>query len=414
MRLTYTMCALTALAACLSVSAGALAADSNLPALPVDPPAATPAAVPATAPATPVAPAGTAPAATPAAAAPAAGTPEAPATAAAALMTDEQHFAKGEVRYGNAWVSIDSLFKDYLAAKVELKAIMDKANAPRDRLMDINRELAAIRSEGTAAERPIRAELGKARSKQREIQNILDDKPPPKPILKQLPPEPPRPRTRSSNSSYGSSTGNMSNGYDQAAEDRHREWQRTCQTINQSNQQLNQKYGQDLAEFNKKQADAKKQLPDIEKTVKDSEAKLAQLATDKQGKVAPVTDKTKAANEEVLSVDRQATAVKTRIENMANALRAAPEKVRLTHGILEWETDFYTLPQLEKLLNDTQADINRVHDELKAEATAASQPFPPNWRHPQQDRMDALKVLVDKAKAAQAVQPAQAAAKPAA
>jgi len=47
---------------------------------------------------------------------------------------------------------------------------------------------------------------------------------------------------------------------------------------------------------------------------------------------------------------------------------------------------------------------------LKAEAVAGGPPMPADWRHPQQDRMDALKALIAKAKAAQAVAAAPAGA----
>ena len=59
------------------------------------------------------------------------------------------------------------------------------------------------------------------------------------------------------------------------------------------------------------------------------------------------------------------------------------------------------MADLEKTLVDNQAEIDRLREQMKAEAKAAGRPFAADWRHPEQDKLDALKALLARAKAAQ-------------
>jgi DNA repair exonuclease SbcCD ATPase subunit len=317
------------------------------------------------------------------------------APAAGLPMTTEEHWAKDEVKYNNAWVWIDKLFQDYLAAKAELQPLGDKIKAGRDAAAAIQSQLNSMKNESVLAERPTRNELLKANTKRREMARAAEAPEPQKPKLQPIPPQP---RYSSSSSS---SRWSGSNQYD----DPLRRWQQQVDAIRRANDTTAKKYQDDLAQWKKARDDAQKQLPKLDADIKTLDQKLQQFAADLAIKQAPLMEKYKAISEEILGIDRQVSAVETRIQNMVEALQAAPEALRLKHGICEWEGGFSLLADLEKLYETTQADINRVHAQLKAEAQQAGRPFPENWRHPQQDRMDALKAIVTKAKAAVAPAP---------
>jgi DNA repair exonuclease SbcCD ATPase subunit len=324
----------------------------------------------------------------------------APAPAAGLPMTAEEHWAKDEVKYNNAWVSIDKLFQDYQAAKPELQPLGDKIKAGRDAAGAIQSQLNSMKNESALAERPTRNDLMKANTKRRELAKAADAPEPQKPNLQPIPPQP-RNYSATVRGQSSSSRGFGSNQYD----DLLLRWQQQVDAIRRANDTATKKYQDDRAQWQKARDDAQKQLPKLDADIKTLEQKLQQFAADLAIKQAPLMEKHKAISEEIRGIDRQVSAVETRIQNMADALRAAPEALGLKHGICEWEGGFSLLADLEKLYETTQADINRVHAQLKAEAQQAGRPFPENWRHPQQDRMDALKALVAKAKAA--VAPAQ-------
>jgi len=319
------------------------------------------------------------------------------------------HFAKGEVQYDNQWVSIDNLFKDYLNARSLLQGAADKVNASRAKVMEVQRRITELKNDAATAERPTRVAMGKARAKRSEYNKALEAKPPRQPTLLQVPPAPRQPAysSRSSSGSYSSGTSgydDQQERYDQAR----RNWQAQADAINRQNDQAKKDYQDKLREYTKAKNEATKELPKVEASIKQCEGKLEQSASDVQAKVAPLIEESKAANDTVTTLQAQSQMAEKRVKNIADAIRGAPDAVRFQHGVIEWEGTFSTFAELEKLYTGTQTEIDRVREQLKEETTKAGQPFPPNWRHPQLDRMDALKAILDKAKAG------SAAAKPAA
>jgi predicted nucleic acid-binding Zn-ribbon protein len=345
----------------------------------------------------------TAPAAAPAptpALAPAA-TP-APTAAAAPAATPGADQAKGDVKYGDKWVPLETLFKDYVASRTELEGVNAKLTAAREKLMACQRRMTQMKNDGATADRPARADLAKARVKRSEYKKALDAKPPQKPTLQALPPQPRQPLTRSRSSGRYSSTGALdtNDAADQQYDQAMRIWENRSDIIKRQNDVLTKKYQQDLTEYKQNLNTANKELPKVEATIKTCDDKLDVSAKDLDAKLAPVLEEVKKDNEEVLGIQAQAAAVETRVKNMVEAIRSAPETVRFQHGIVEWEGLFYSRTELEKIYADTQAGIDNVREKLKAETAQSGQPFPAAWRHPQQDRMDALKALLDRVKAA--------------
>lgn len=336
--------------------------------------------------------------------APAATTPPA---AAVAALTPAEHYAKGEVLYDKEWVPIDQLFKEYLQSRRELDRAGKRSDDAQGRLEDLQRELAQVKGEVSGTERPVRAELSKARNKLRDYSRTLAKKPPAKPQLKEIPP---RPSTRSydsgnnrGDSRYGTSSNNNNN-------DSQRAWRERADAIKRGNDQAMKKYQLDMTEYQREQNEAKAEAPKLQATIKDCEEKLKALGVELDAKQAPTLNRTNATTEEARAYNRRIEAIETRVENMMKALRAAPETLRYTRDIVEWEEQFYTVAELQEMYTTTQTDIDKVHVQLKAESEKADLPFPENWRHPQQDRMDAIKALVAKVKAVKEAAAKEAAA----
>ena len=304
----------------------------------------------------------------------------------------ESHLARGEVRYGDAWVPVEKLFQDYRAAGAALKAFDDKCCLMRQRLADLGRQLSEARLEGNSQDLALRLEIAKIRNQQRDYRKTLADKPPFRPLPEPLP-LPPQPTQ-----SWRSNTPTYLQAY--------RNWQIRCELIKRANEEALAKYNQDMTEFNRKQEDIKKQISKMDTTVKQLEEKLVKVAADLKAELQPLLDKQKSARAELQAFERGRNTLTTRLNLVEKAIRSAPEPIRMARGIVEWENAFHDLADLEKLYNETQAEINHIVDQMKAEAAAASRPLPADWRHPQQDRMDILKALIAKAKTARAPAPA--------
>jgi len=318
-------------------------------------------------------------------------------------MTPEQHYAKDEVLYNNQWVLITTLFKDYRRGRYELASIEKRGDRARDELAGLHREMALMKSVTRETERPVRMELGKARNELRKHNRILKNRPPTKPTLMPFPRQPKRPAGYSSNRNrssrnYGDSDGFRSSSSDQY-DDRLREWRRTCAAIRSDNEQKIKRYQMQLKTYKQQQSAAKAAIPKLQATIKQSMGKLDGIDADLKEKEAPTRHKSDSVTETVLAQNRQVSVAETRVKQMAAALRAAPESLRAKHDIVEFEGVFYSLSILKTTYAKTQAEINRVRDQLKAESEKAGIPFPEKWRHPQQDRMDAIKALIDKASA---------------
>ena len=319
-------------------------------------------------------------------------------------MTPEQHHAKDEVLYNNQWVLITTLFKDYRQGRYALASAEKRGDHARDELAGLHREMALMRNETRETERPVRLELGKARNELRKHNQILRKRPPVKPTLMQPPRQPKRPAGYSSNRNrssrdYGGSSGFRSNSSNDQYDDRMRDWRRTCEAIRSANEQKTKRYQMELKTYKQQQSEAKAAIPKLQATIKESMGKLDDIDADLKEKQAPTRQKSDSVTETVLVKNRQVSVVETRVKLMAAALRAAPESLRAKHGIVEFDGVFYSLYTLKTTYAKTQAEINRVRDQLKAESEKAGIPFPEKWRHPQQDRMDAIKALIDKASA---------------
>jgi DNA repair exonuclease SbcCD ATPase subunit len=317
----------------------------------------------------------------------------------ARVLTPAEHWAKGEVAYDGEWMSIAKLFEKYREARNELRHIKAQGGESHEQLEELQREMAAIRSEERKEEQPIRRELGQARMKLREYNAVLRRKPPERPQMQQMPPPPRRP-SNSYDRNYGSSSSRSgtSGWYDQAR----RDWQRQCDLIKRNNEQRMQQYQQEMKEYQQKINDARTEVPKLEATIKDCMQKLGEVEAEFDNKEAPTLNRTESVTERVRAHQRRVEVVETRLEQLTKALRDVPEKVRLAHSIIEFEKEFHSADELAEEHRRSQAEIDRVREKLRGECEKAGIPFPDDWAHPQQPRLDQMKALLDASRQARA------------
>jgi len=325
----------------------------------------------------------------------------APAASESAPGPDaEERFAKGEALYDGEWMPVQKLFEKYCEQRDRLRSIERHGSATQKQLDGLHREMAQIRGEERKEEQPIRLELGKARQQLRQYNNILRQKPPAKPQLQRLPPPPTQP-TRSRNSSRNSSSG-WNNSRDDWYDRARRRWQQTCDQIKRQNEMKMDTYRREMEEYQKKQNEARQEVPKLQAQVKEAMSRLEKIEKQYKNKAAPTRQRSDSVTELVRAHNRRVDVIEHDVKAMAKALRAVPEDVLHKHGIVEFEGEFHTAEMLWQRYKQTQSEIDRVREKLQAECKEINIPFPEDWRHPQQDRMDQIKALVEKVKKARA------------
>jgi predicted nucleic acid-binding Zn-ribbon protein len=311
-----------------------------------------------------------------------------------------------KVMYKDQPTPLVTIFMMYRQANADLKYQAEKEKVVRAKLDEVQRTQSLARKELANEENPVRQEMAKLRNKERDVRKTLAEEQPKKPIPTPLPAQPAQQNNNNSSysgSGYSGNNNNSNNAYMQ--------WQQQVQQINQQNQQKDRKYQQDMKDYKDKQTKAKADLADLASQIKALDGKIADLDKNFDGSQVDNVAAAKTINDELQSIGRQTEVITSKLQALAEALRGAPENIRLASGIAEWETSFYAVNELKALYEDTQEEIDKVRDQLKADAEAAGRTFAADWRHPQQDRMDALKALLDKLKAARAAgAPAKAAA----
>ncbi|MEA3368709.1 MAG: hypothetical protein U9R68_11420 [Planctomycetota bacterium] len=312
----------------------------------------------------------------------------------------EERYAKGETLYDGEWMPVQKLFEKYCQQRDRLRSIERHGSANQGQLDELHREMAQIRGEERKEEQPIRLELGKARHKLREYNNILRQKPPAKPQLQRLPPPPTQPTRRRSSSRNSSSGWNNSRDdwYDRAR----RAWQQRCDAIKRQNETKTEQYRRKMEEYQKKQNEAKQEVPKLQAQAKEAMRKIDELEKQYKNKAAPTRQRSDNVTEMVRAHNRRVDVIEHDVKAMAKALSAVPEAVLHKHGIVEFEGEFHTAEILRQRYEQTQREIDRVREKLQAECKEMNLPFPEDWRHPQQGRMDKIKALVEKVKKARA------------
>jgi len=326
-------------------------------------------------------------------------TPEAAETSENGAGPDAAaRYAKGEAFYSGEWMPIEKLFEKYRNEYDQLQYIRKHGDHRQEQLNGLHREMAQIRGEERQAEQPLRRELGLARQDLRKYNNYLRMREPAKPRLQELPPAPTRPRRNTNRSSSGYSRSSNDDSYQRLR----RQWQQTCDQIKRRNKVLTEKYQREMKEYQEKQAEAREHLPQLQAKIKEVMKQLDGIEKEYDNKAAPTRQRSQNVTEEVRAHDRRIDVIEHDVDAMAEALRAVPENVRLKRGIVEFEGAFHSAETLAHQYKERQGEIDRVRDKLQTDCKEMGIPFPEGWRHPQQDRLDGIKALIDKVKQAKA------------
>jgi len=290
------------------------------------------------------------------------------------------HYAKGEVKYGEAWIRLTELFQNYRQVRAEMEKLVEEGRRVQSAMDDLNRQISVLRSENDNSKRPIRTDMAKVVADRRKAEAALRAQPPTEPRYEREPAQPSR--VQYSSDSY---------------RDALNEWQREVRRIRDQNTLLKREYDKRLAEYQKAKTEANSVIQAALAKVTECQQQLAALDKQLEDAQAPLLAKQVQMNGEIQSLGRQARALLVRAQSMEQAMREAPETVLFRSRIVEWDGKFYPLDELRALYADTQGEINRVRDQLREDARIAGRSFPDDWRHPQQDRFDALKALLERA-----------------
>jgi recombinational DNA repair ATPase RecF len=163
------------------------------------------------------------------------------------------------------------------------------------------------------------------------------------------------------------------------------------------NDNLRNNYQKQLADYQKMRAQGEALVKEAAAKIADCEKQLAVLDKQLADAQTPLLAKRQTATDEIQATGRQVRALLGRSPAIEQAMRDAPENVLFSHQVVEWDGAFYLLDELRTLHAQQQAEIDRVRDALREDAQRAGRSFPDDWRHSQQDKMDALKALIERA-----------------
>ena len=290
------------------------------------------------------------------------------------------HYAKGEVKYGEVWMSLAELFQNCRQVHVEMEKLLEESKKAQSALDDLNRQISTLRGENDNSKRPVRTDMAKAVADRRKAEAALRAQAPTEPRYEREPLQPSRIQY-------------SSDAYRDAMDD----WRSEVRRIREQNAALKQEYGKRLAEYQKAKAEANSVIQAAQAKVAEYQQQLAEIDKQLEDAHAPVLAKRLQMNDEIQSLGRQARALLVRAQAMEQAMREAPETVLFRGRIVEWDGKFYLLDELRLLCAETQGEIDRVRDQLREDARLAGRSFPDDWRHPQQDKIDALKALIERA-----------------
>jgi len=249
--------------------------------------------------------------------------------------------------------SLEQLFQDYVKEREDARRLGEERDANQNRLSDLEQQIRQIQMKYATEVRPVRSELSQARAKLAICNRVLAEREPPKPVV----------------------------GRD----------------VNAGNRIVQQRYNRDLEAFRQRQNQAQKEKPDLEQRIAQLETQLASLDARLESEQKPLLVELRECREKQEDLARQVGAATSRARPLADALRRTPEEERLRRGIYEWEDTFCSLDELRRIHDDLKTECDRNRAELKAKAETDGRPFPEDWRHPRQDKIDALKTLIERA-----------------
>jgi hypothetical protein len=295
----------------------------------------------------------------------------------------EGRYRQGQVRFDGEWITVEQLFEKYRATQGDMADLLERGRNVSRGLDEFNYELHKIRGTYRDKEQPIRRQMAQARADMREANRALRARPPAKP-RKVSPPSRPNRSFYSDDDDY------------ERARDR---WEDEKERVDRENEQREEEYRKRLAEYREAKDKAEEQIRKAEDVIEECEAELEALEKQQAEEEAPWIEKRQEVVDNVNSLKREASALIARAGVMEDEFRSVPEEALFKAGVVEWKGTFHTVEQLEAHLAESQAEIDRIRDDLKAQAERAGRSFPEDWRHPKQDELDALAALLERAKA---------------
>ncbi len=297
-----------------------------------------------------------------------------------------QHYEQGEVRYQNKWVSVEELHGQIQALEKQMAPLLDKGKEIRQRLYLIGREITQLRNEQRSRQFPLH----------RERTDLFRQKARFEAVLRQRPPQPPRllvePK-RPSRRAFGHTT---NDDYDR----RVRNWERERERIRRENEHRKEEYEEKVNELGEAQKKAKEEIRKLQQQIDEIDKKLEAVQEEFDAKVAPLDEKRKAVEGELQDLRSEAASLLRRRQLIEEALDQAPPEVMWKLDLIAWDGTYRRLADLETEYEKTAAEIAEVRQELQSAAERAGREFPSDWRHPGQDKMDRLKALIERVKAA--------------
>ncbi|GAG28991.1 unnamed protein product, partial [marine sediment metagenome] len=209
------------------------------------------------------------------------------------------HYAKGEVKYGEVWISLAELFQNYRQVHVEMEKLLEESKKAQFALDDLNRQIYTLRGENDNSKRPIRTDMAKVVADRRKAEAALRARPPTKPRYER---EPSQPRRTQSSSDSSRNTRD--------------DWRQEVRRIQKKNAALKQEYSERLAEYQKAKAEASSVIQAAQVKVAECQQQLAVLDKQLEDAQAPVLAKRLQRNGEIQSLRRQAQALLLRAQTM--------------------------------------------------------------------------------------------------
>lgn len=317
-----------------------------------------------------------------------------PAPAPEFSAEEKAHIAVGEVRFKSMWTSVDQVFAEYRGIQAQADAVARKLKDVRAGLEEIGKKQAAIKARIEAQQKPVQADLDKIRARQAEVKAVLNARPPDPPA----PPEQVKGKLGPDN--QPTPRGPVVNGSEQ--DPAAGEYRQQSMAALAKYRLEKKKYDTAVEKYQKARAAAQEEMASLEAAAQPFEVKLAEIEASFNPEVVPLADKASAAENEVTGLTQEAPLFKTRLDDMAAAIRLVAEPLRLRFDILDWEGNLWRTADLQKLIPTLQADVARDLKKAKADAVAAGKTLPPGYQPRSQDRLDAAQNLIRRANATQA------------
>jgi hypothetical protein len=305
------------------------------------------------------------------------------AVAQTAPPAEIPHPQPGEVKFANQWVDVSDLFRRHRQAKQDFATLLDQKKTAFEQLANIAKTVAGITSDYIKNSQPVRNEKAQADTQVLQAQRTLAQGQPVQPANAPEPTQPNRGWFRDNGA------------YDQAVN----AWRNRADQVRRDNEARQQQYTRQLQQWKDDQAKARQTLPDAKAKSEACAAQLKDLSDARQAaEKEPLAQRRKLLDEQAAR-DVQAQALALKIEALRDTILTCPESQRLQRGIVEYRNELYTPEEFQAAYDKVKAEIEASRQAALAQLKPGES-LPATWEHSTQDEADAMKAVLDRAKAA--------------